>query len=478
MAGIPGIGSGLDIKNIVKAMVDAEVAPKASQLGRLEKTTEAKFSALGQLQSALGNFQTAMKDLNKMALFDNRTATSSNTALLSATAEKTALSGKYSVAVERLASSSKVTTAALDKDFKATEAGSLTVKLGGDDESSVSVNIAEGASLIEIRDALNEQLKDKGITANIINNPSTGQSQLVLSGKETGSGKDIIVTGAGGNLDALNVDGSVMAQAAVAATDDSPFVPATAGALELAANAVFTIDGLKLESASNTVENVIPDVSFTLKGKTEENKPLTVTVGQDTKGVKDQLKKFVDSYNEFMEVSNKLTAVTKVGDDKAPVVGGLVGDSTVRNLVNGMRNELSNVSGNGDIRVLADLGITTQKDGTLKIDDKKLDAALETNFDSVGQFFAGDNGLMSRMDNRIGGYTGKDGIIGSRQQSLDATRSDITKQKEKLTARAGQIEARLLKQFNAMDALVGQLNTTSQQLLQSLGSLPGMNSRN
>ena len=478
MAGIPGIGSGLDIKNIVKAMVDAEVAPKASQLGRLEKTTEAKFSALGQLQSALGNFQTAMKDLNKMALFDNRTATSSNTALLSATAEKTALSGKYSVAVERLASSSKVTTAALDKDFKATEAGSLTVKLGGDDESPVSVNIAEGASLIEIRDALNEQLKDKGITANIINNPSTGQSQLVLSGKETGSGKDIIVTGAGGNLDALNVNGSVMAQAAVAATDDSLFVPATAGALELAANAVFTIDGLKLESASNTVENVIPDVSFTLKGKTEENKPLTVTVGQDTKGVKDQLKKFVDSYNEFMEVSNKLTAVTKVGDDKAPVVGGLVGDSTVRNLVNSMRNELSNVSGNGDIRVLADLGITTQKDGTLKIDDKKLDAALETNFDSVGQFFAGDNGLMSRMDNRIGGYTGKDGIIGSRQQSLDATRSDITKQKEKLTARAGQIEARLLKQFNAMDALVGQLNTTSQQLLQSLGSLPGMNSRN
>lgn len=478
MAGIPGIGSGLDIKNIVKAMVDAEVAPKASQLGRLEKTTEAKFSALGQLQSALGNFQTAMKDLNKMSLFDNRTATSSNTALLSATAEKTALSGKYSVAVERLASSSKVTTAALDKDFKATEAGSLTVKLGGDDESPVSVNIAEGASLIEMRDALNEQLKDKGVTANVINNPSTGQSQLVLSGKETGTGKDIIVTGAGGGLEALDVDGSVMAKAAVAATDDSPFIPATAGALELAANAVFTIDGLKLESASNTVENVIPDVSFTLKGKTEENKPLTVTVGQDTKGVKDQLKKFVDSYNEFMEVSNKLTAVTKVGDDKAPVVGGLVGDSTVRNLVNGMRNELSNVSANGDIRVLADLGITTQKNGTLKIDDKKLDAVLETNFDSVGQFFAGDNGLMSRMDNRIGGYTGKDGIIGSRQQSLDATRSDITKQKEKLTARAGQIEARLLKQFNAMDALVGQLNTTSQQLLQSLGSLPGMNSRN
>ncbi len=125
MAGIPGIGSGLDIKNIVKAMVDAEVAPKASQLNRLEKTTEAKFSALGQLQSALSDFQSTMKDLNKIALFDNRTATSSNNTLLTATAEKTALSGKYSVAVERLASSSKVTTVALDKDFKATESWQL-----------------------------------------------------------------------------------------------------------------------------------------------------------------------------------------------------------------------------------------------------------------------------------------------------------------------------------------------------------------
>lgn len=467
MAGIPGIGSGLDIKGIVNAMVSAETAPKASQLNRLEKTTEAKFSALGQLQSALGNFQTAMKDLNKPELFEKRTATSSNTGVLTATAEKTALSGTYRVEVENLATSSKVATAAMDKDFTAASAGSLTVRLGAEDAEPVTIDIAEGASLVEIRDALNEQLDDKGVTANIINNPSTGQSQIVLSGKETGAGQDVIVDGTGG-VAGLSVDGTVKSE------------NGAAGYLEQATNAKFTIDGLALESASNTIENAIPDVSFTLKNTTEDNKPLTVTVGQDNKGVKDQLKKFVDSYNEFMKVSNQLTSVTKVGDDKPPVVGGLVGDSTVRNLVNGMRNELGNVAGNSNdsLRVLADLGITTQKDGTLKIDDKKLDAVLAADFDAVGQFFTGDKGLMSRMDGRISGFTGKDGIIGSRQQSLDATRSDITKQKEKLTARAGQIEARLLKQFNAMDALVGQLNTTSQQLLQSLGSLPGMNSRN
>ena len=464
MAGIAdvGIGSGLNIKELVNSTVKAEIAPKATQLNRLEKSAEAKFSALGTLQSALSNFQTAMKDLNNMDLFNNRTANSSNTALLTASSEKTALSGTYRVQVEQLASSSKVSTAALAKDFSSDSDGALTVKLGASDTDAVTINIAKGANLVEIRDALNEQLKDKGISANIVNNPATGQSQLIFSGKETGAGNDIMIEGTGGVV-GLSVDGTV--KAAVGG----------AGYLEQASNAKFTIDGLQLESASNTVTNAIPDVSFTLKGTTEANKPLTVTVGQDDKGVKEQLKKFVDSYNEFVKVSGQLTAVTKVGD-AAPVVGSLVGDSTVRNLVNGIRSELGNMAENSGstIRTLANLGITTQKDGSLKIDDKKLDSVLATNFDDVGKFFAGDNGLMARMDKRISSYTGENGIISVRQKSLDATRTDVKEQRIKLEARATQIEARLFKQYYAMDALVGQLSTTGSQISQMLGNLPGV----
>lgn len=467
MAGIAdvGIGSGLNIKELVNSTVKAEIAPKATQLNRLEKSAEAKFSALGTLQSALSNFQTAMKDLNNMDLFNNRTANSSNTALLTASSEKTALSGTYRVQVEQLASSSKVSTAALAKDFSSDSDGALTVKLGASDTDAVTINIAKGANLVEIRDALNEQLKDKGISANIVNNPATGQSQLIFSGKETGAGNDIMIEGTGGVV-GLSVDGTV--KAAVGG----------AGYLEQAGNAKFTIDGLQLESASNTVTNAIPDVSFTLKGTTEANKPLTVTVGQDDKGVKEQLKKFVDSYNEFVKVSGQLTAVTKVGD-AAPIVGSLVGDSTVRNLVNGIRSELGNMAENSGstIRTLANLGITTQKDGSLKIDDKKLDSVLATNFDDVGKFFAGDNGLMARMDKRISSYTGENGIISVRQKSLDATRTDVKEQRIKLEARATQIEARLFKQYYAMDALVGQLSTTGNQISQMLGNLPGVASK-
>lgn len=462
MAGITGIGSGLDINNIVKAMVEAETAPKAAQLSRLEKTTTTKISALGSLKSALSNFQTTMKDLNKLSLFENRTAVSSNTNALTASASKTALSGSYSVAVQQLASSSKVATSALAKDFSANAAGSLTVSLGSNDQTPVTVNIESGASLIDIRDALNAQLKDKGVSANIVNNPDTGASQLVLNSKTTGSGNDISISGTGGGLEALNVNGAIKAE------------QGTAGYLEQASNAKFTIDGLKLESASNTIDNAIPDVTFTLKDKTEENKPLTVTVGQDNSGVKTQLKKFVDSYNELIKVSNELTGVTKVGDGKPPVVGGLVGDATVRTLLSGMRNELTNPSGVEGLQVLADLGITTQKDGTLKIDDEKLGKVLENNFDAVAQFVAGDNGLMTRMDKRISGYVETGGVLEQRIKGLATTTTNIDAQREALIRRTGQIEARLFKQFNAMDSLVGQLNATSDRLAQALGSLPGV----
>ena len=166
--------------------------------------------------------------------------------------------------------------------------------------------------------------------------------------------------------------------------------------------------------------------------------------------------------------------MTQVGEGKPPVVGGLVGDATVRTLLSGVRNELVNPAGEEGIRVLADLGIATQKDGTLKIDDAKLGAAITSNFDAVGNFFTGDNGLMSRVDKRIGGYIQTGGVLEQRMKGLTSTLADIDKQKETLTRRVSQIQTRLFAQFNAMDALVGNLSATSDRLTQALGSLPGL----
>lgn len=459
-----GINSGLPISDLVTAMVNAEKAPKEAQLARLSTSTTTKLSGLGQLNSALGEFQTSLKDLNSATLFEKRTATSSNTSVLTATAGKTASAGNYQVTVDSLASASKVATKALDGTFKSgTGDETLSVKLG-ESGTAIDVKITAGSDLASIRDQLNTALKGKGVTVSTINDPASGKSRLVFSGNETGEGKDVIVSGSG-DLAGLSVDG----RNKLATGDDS-----AAGFIVQAANAKFSIDGLALTSPTNSIKGAIADVSFELLAATEKDKPLTLKVGEDNAGVKAGIKKFVDAYNKLINTTNDLTRVTKVGEDGTPLVGGLVGDSTVRNLLGGIRNELVNPVGGDGVKVLADLGITTQKDGTLKIEDTKLDAALKSNFDAVGSFFLGDTGLAKRLDGQVAAYSQTGGILSQRMQALESTRTDIKKQTEDLKLRVDSMQKRLLAQFNAMDALVGQLNGTSSQLQNTLSSLPGV----
>ena len=454
MAGITGIGSGMDIDAMVGALVAAEKAPKEAQLTRLESVTTTKISALGTLRTALGSFQTALKDLNDIKLFENRSAKSSNTDLLTATASKTAQSGTYSVKVEQLATGSKTATAALASDFKTTAAGTLTVKVGSGE--GIEVAIGADASLEDVKNTLNAALKDSGVSANLLTDPSTGKTSLVMSSSNTGAGKDVSIAASAG-LDALTIDTSV----------------GSANVLERAQNAKFSIDGLAMQSATNKIEGAIPEVTLDLVAA-DKDKAITVTVAQDQAGVTANIKKFVDAYNNLIKTTNSLTRVTKVGDDGKPLTGGLVGDSSVRSILSGIQNELISVGGGDGVRMLSDLGITTQKDGTLGIDDKKLGTALENNFDAVGQFFTGDTGLMKRLDNRVDGFNQTGGILAQRVSGLEVTNADIKAQREKLTLRIESISARLYSQFNAMDTMVAQLSSTSSWLESTLSSLPGV----
>jgi len=150
-----------------------------------------------------------------------------------------------------------------------------------------------------------------------------------------------------------------------------------------------------------------------------------------------------------------------------------VGDSSVRGLLSNIRGEMAVQSGGGNVRTLADLGITTQKNGALAVDDTKLAAALGDNFDAVGSLFAGDSGLMSRLNTKLDGYVKTDGVFNQRISGLQKTINSVDEQREALTLRIDKLQTRLYSQFNAMDSLVGQLTTTSNWLASTFESLPG-----
>lgn len=479
MAGITGIGSGLNIDQMVGAYVNAEKVPKTNQLDKLEKKTTTTITAMGSLMGAMNTFKTAVDNLNKPSLFEARTASSSGSSL-KVTASVTAPAGNYSVQVQQLAASSKVALQSVKGGTAATfNTGTLEISAG---KSSINVNITEANnSLAGMRDAINEAGKSSGISASIITDNSG--SRLVLSSSKTGEGNDIKVAvtedGAATGVNALSSQAFTAEADAdnVGAFTKPDSETGAGGVITQAKSARLTIDGLQLIRDSNTIDDALEGVSLNLvsaQSSTDlaDGKTINLSVGVDKSGVTNNLQKFVDAYNALNSKIAEMTAVVEV-EGSAPVAGPLVGDSTARGVVSGLRNELVKMTGEGSIKALAELGITTDKDGKLSLDNVKLTKSLDTNFDDVGGYLTGDNGLMGRLSTFTSSYVATDGVLKQRDSALRATLKDVDKQRETLDRRISSMETRLYAQFNAMDALVGQLKSTSDSLTGMLANLPG-----
>lgn len=481
MVGITGIGSGIKIDEIVTALVNAEKAPKTNQLDRLEQTTVARISAMGSLTSALSTFKTAVDSLNKASLFESRTANSSNTGILKVTAAATAPAGSYNVQVKQLASSSKIALQSVSGGNTATfNSGSLTISTGS---SSFDVDIAAGNNtLAGMRDAINAAGKSSGVSATIITDDSG--SRLVLSSTKSGEGNDIQVVASEDNV--TTGANSLMSQEFTATVDpgnsDAFLKPdsttGAGGVITKAQSAKLSIDGLELVRDTNRIEDALEGVTLDLAAAQSatdlaDGKTISLSVGVDKSSVKSNLQKFVDAYNALVSTTSQLTAVVPVDGGK-PVTGPLLGDSSIRNVMSSLRNEMVRMSGEGGVKALADLGISSDwKTGQLKLDDAKLTAALESNFDQVAGYLAGDNGLMGRISKSVAGYVASDGVLKQRTDALQATKVGVDEQRKALALRVDSLQKRLYAQYNAMDSLVGRLQKTSESLTGMLASLPG-----
>lgn len=142
--------------------------------------------------------------------------------------------------------------------------------------------------------------------------------------------------------------------------------------------------------------------------------------------------------------------------------------------MSGLRNEIVKMTGGSEdsVKALASLGITTDEDGKLSIDDTLLTTALDSNFDQVGSYLTGEDGLMGRLSGFVSGYVATDGVLKQRDSALRGTLQNIDKQRESLDKRVESLQTRLYAQYNAMDSLVGS-SRTSESLGSMLANLPG-----
>lgn len=452
-----GIGSGLDINNIVSQLVSAERAPTENRLNSKESLIQARLSAFGSLKSALTNFQSSLSTLKNADNYTKRTATISDSTVFSATTSASAAPGSYSVKVEQLATSHKIASQAYTDSNTSVGSGEMTFTINGE---SFSVAIADDAnSLADIRDAVNTASDNSGVTASIINDQDG--AHLVFSATKTGVENAVniaVSNGASGDLSQLAYDTNLGVQLSS--------MSEKAEALD----SIVIIDGFTQTSANTKIEGMIEGVSLDLK-KALPGESLSLKVQLDTKSIKTAVEGFVSNYNSLMTTINDLTAYNA----ESKTAGLLQGDSATRNIANQLRKEMGSIVGGLDTELdsLAELGITTGDKNKLVIDSTKFADVISSDFDKLSGIFSSESGYAVRLDSLIGNLTASGGILSNRTDGLNSEVKRINQQREALEARIVGIEARYQAQFSALDSLLGQLNSTGEFLTQQLANLPG-----
>lgn len=470
-----GVGSNLDIASIVSKLMEIERAP----LNRLEakKTSlDAKISALGSIKGFLSTFQSSLTALNSSAGIQASKATSSNTAVLNATGTSGAIAGNYSIEVSQLAQSQKLVAAGQADTTTAIGVGTLTIDLGTisggtfDDVSgtysgasftsngagSFDITIDSSNNTLEgIRDAINDA--NQGVTATIVNDGDPSNPyRLVLSSTNSGVDQSISISVAG--------DASL--------SDLLSHDPAGTQNLSetiTAQNAIFEVDGIPITKSSNTVTDVIQGVTLELAGLTGGT-PVTVSVTHDTNSAKEAVEAFIKAYNDLRAEINKQTGTGGDGDGES---GALASDSATRQILSFIRDELSTAPTGitGPYDSLSSIGISFQSDGTLALDEEKLNTAIQTNSANVSELFSAEDGYATRLNTLVSDMLAFNGTIALRTEAFEDRIDSLEDQQVNLESQLTRTEARLRARFTALDVLISSMSVTSNYLSQQLDIL-------
>lgn len=384
--------TNLDINSIISQLMTVERQP-LSKLDIKEASYQAKLSAYSSVKGAVSSFQSALQSLSNAANFQPLKATPSDATVFSASAASTAVAGTYTLEVSSLAQAQKLaaagqssSTAAIGTgistivtfDFGTISGGTFdsgtghysgaTFTSNGDGTHSITIDSSNN-SLQGIRDAINAA--GMGVTATIINDGSGTPYRLALSANNNGISNSMKIT--------------VSGDAAV----DSLLAHDPAGTQNLAEtvtaqNAGFKVNGVAVSKTSNTVSDVIQGVTLTLNKVTAS--PETLTIARDTAAVSSSIGGFVKAYNDLATTLKNFTAY-----DAASQKGAILqGDSTVRSLQSQMRNILiTPITGtSGALTTLSDVGVAFQKDGSLAVNQTRLDSVMASNFSDIASLFA------------------------------------------------------------------------------------------
>lgn len=470
----PG-SSSIDVAGIVEQLMSVENRP----LDRIKSQIEQKnlvISDLGTIRSKVATFQDALKVLENPTNFNNSSASSSDSTVVSATANNAAVKGNHSVTVTTLATATRNTisgyassTASATVDagtgFAITVAG-ITYDTKGNKTQSVAGVPTTTANAVTVLGAnptitdLKNWINGLGadVSASVTQTTSSTDWVLMIQGTKTGSANAVSFTGLTG----------LTAPATLTNTPDT-----------VAADASFTVNGTNFSRASNTVTDVIDGITLNLNKASGTAQMISVTRGNDISS--ETINTLVAAYNDVMNTYKTMTANSSNSDKPGNFANAPSTLSFINQIKEGFARGISYVSnGTRQTMSLSAMGIDLQLDGTAKFNSTSFATASAAGLRDIlasGVTTGYVNGT-SNLNTFINAQVKTGGLLSSQINSeTDAVRT-LTKRQDDIQIRLNSIQNNLIAQYSALNALLFQLSSTSNSLTSALDALTNSQKNN
>ncbi|MFC3913449.1 flagellar filament capping protein FliD [Pseudaeromonas sharmana] len=430
--------SSIDPVTMAQTLVAAERANMDSLLKSQGTKIKNQIKGLDTLKTQLSTFQTLLKDLNSTAKLQAQKSTLSQDGFMTVSSNGKAISGQYSLFVRQLAQSHQLGVKFSSETDVLPSDGFLSLTVDGKEMKLDFSTLPANATVKDLVSQINNASNNPGVKASLVR--SNGEVNLVLTSTSSGTAKAITANfTSGGSVASDTLAGKFAAPTEITKAQDA--------IVEMGGS-----NPLLITSSSNKLENVIDGLTINLtKAQAAGEAPLQLTVEQDNTAMTDALKKFVTGYNTLVDELNKLV---KSSTDES---GLLANDSTVRSLMSQLRSGIRDLP-NG--MTLASLGIKTDRDGKLSLDETAFTKALTADPELLSKAFSGDDGLVKRLTAITEPFTKRGGSISQRKDSLDASQ-------RRLDSRLESHERRMQNAYNRYLAQYTQLNTVMTQMSQT-----------
>ena len=376
-----GVGAGIDTAALVANLISAQFDPKTKALADQDDTLTARISAVSALKSGITSFSTSLNSLLDSGTLMTQPI-SSDTSILTTSALPGAQLGNFAAEVEvrQLAAGQLLTSAPVAAGRTApVGTGTLTFTFGTATWTDTTMTgFTADAARTPVTVTIGDDNNSLAGIAQAINAANIGVTATIVAGV---GGASLSLKGPTGEAQAFSIDATeTPGSEGLAAL---AYNPGSAGMAlgRKAVDSIVAVDGIVAQRATNSIDDLMPGVHLSLL-----KAAVGTTVSMTSKRPSDAIGQAV---NDFVGAYNQLKALLKSDTDAK--TGTLNGDPAVRAMTQRLAaltsTQLLASAPPGAPKTLAEIGVKTNRDGTLSVDSTALTKALASWPDVVEAMF-------------------------------------------------------------------------------------------